>query len=166
LIDEESGRLVGMRIRTAGTADIDGIIAIGQQTWPVTYGFAGPDYVAHGLATWWSAEATARTLADTTVLVAADGDDLIGVGNIDLRGPIPIIWKLYVVPPAQGTGAGSALMSALLEYADGRPVRLEYVDGNARAARFYANHGFIEIRREPGEEPGWPDTVWVEKPVP
>ena len=50
--------------------------------------------------------------------------------------------------------------------AAGRPVRLEYVDGNARAARFYARQGFTEIRREPGEEPGWPDTVWVEKPVP
>jgi GNAT superfamily N-acetyltransferase len=155
-----------MEIREAVATDIDGIMAIGQQTWPATYGFAGPDYVAHGLATWWSAEATARTLADTTVLVAADGDRLIGVGNIDLRGPIPIIWKLYVVPPAQGTGAGSALLSALVKHADGRAVRLEYVDGNERAGRFYAAHGFVEIRREPGEEPGWPDTVWVEKPVP
>jgi GNAT superfamily N-acetyltransferase len=150
-----------MEIRTAVPADIDGIMAIGQQTWPATYGFAGPDYVAHGLATWWSAEATAQTLKDTTVLVAVDGEELIGVGNIDRRGPVPIIWKLYVVPTAQGTGAGSALLSSLVTYADG-PVRLEYVDGNERAARFYARHGFVEIRREPGEEPGWPDTVWVE----
>ena len=44
----------------------------------------------------------------------------------------------------------------------GRRVRLEYVDGNERAAAFYAARGFVELRREPGERPGWPESVWME----
>ncbi|MFI5897757.1 GNAT family N-acetyltransferase [Actinoplanes sp. NPDC051513] len=151
-----------MRIRDAVPGDIDAIIEIGHRTWPATYGFAGDEYVRDGLATWWSAEAVERSLRDTTVLVAAGEQGLLGIGNIDLRGETPIIWKLYVVPESQGTGAGSALISALLERAPGRPVLLEYVDGNDRAARFYDRRGFTEVRRDPGERPGWPDTVWME----
>jgi GNAT superfamily N-acetyltransferase len=151
-----------MRIRDAGTADIDAIKAIGHQTWPETYGFAGADYVADGLARWWSTEAIEHSLRDTTMLVAISDERLLGVGNIDLRGEVPIIWKLYVMPRSQGTGAGSALIAALLARAPGRPVRLEYTDGNDRAARFYVARGFTELRREPSDDPGWPDTVWME----
>ena len=154
-----------MRIREATPADVDGIAAVGRQTWPATYDFAGPEYIAHGLATWWSDAATARSLSDTTVLVAVDEAGRVSaMGNIDLRPAAPIIGKLYVLPAAQGAGAGSALMSALAGRAPGRPVPLEYVDGNARAARFYRARGFTEIRREPGERPGWPETVWMERP--
>lgn len=152
-------------IRPAARDDIEAIVAVGRQTWPVTYAFAGADYVAHGLDTWWSAEATERSLMTTTVLVADTGTEVVGVGNIDLRGEHPIIWKLYVLPGAQGLGVGSALVRALIEVAGERPVRLEYTDGNGRAAAFYASHGFAEIGREPGAEAGWPDTVWAERGV-
>ena len=93
------------------------------------------------------------------------GDQVVGVGNIDLRGDVPIIWKLYVLPSAQASGVGSALLAALLTCvpAGTEAVRLEYLDGNERAAAFYAAKGFTELRREPGEQPGWPDTVWVER---
>ena len=134
---------------------------------PPTYSFAGDDYVANGLATWWSTEALLRSLEATTVMVAVNGDGIVGVGNIDLLGDVPIIWKLYVLPEAQGSGAGSALLAALLDRAPtgAKSVRLEYLDGNEKAAAFYAARGFTELRREPGERPGWPETVWVERPV-
>jgi GNAT superfamily N-acetyltransferase len=151
-----------MEIRDAVAGDIDAIVRIGHRTWPPTYGFAGDEYVRNGLDTWWSVPAIERSLRDTTVLVTADGPNLVGIGNIDLRGEVPIIWKLYVLPETQGTGAGKALMAGLLSRAPGRPVRLEYVDGNERAAQFYVRQGFTELRREAGERPGWPDTVWME----
>jgi GNAT superfamily N-acetyltransferase len=152
-----------MQIRGARLDDVDAIVEIGSRAWPQTYAFAGADFIADGLARWWSRAAIERSLHDTTVLVADAGDRLIGVGNIDLRGAVPIIWKLYVVPEAQGTGAGTALMAELLAAAPGRPVRLEYTDGNHRAATFYSARGFTELRREPDEHPGWPDTVWMER---
>jgi GNAT superfamily N-acetyltransferase len=94
------------------------------------------------------------------MLVAENEDGVFGVGNLDQRGPVPIIWKLYVVPTAQSGGVGSALLTALITLAGDHPVRLEYVAGNDRAAAFYARHGFMELRREPGP----PDLVWVERP--
>ena len=152
-----------MKIRKARLDDVEAIISVGQRTWPTTYTFAGPEYIAKGLETWWSTEAIRRSLESTTVLVAEEDGSVTGTGNIDLRGEAPIIWKLYVVPEAQGTGVGSALIRELFGYAGRRPVRLEYTDGNAPAAGFYAAHGFVEIRREANENPGWPEAVWVER---
>jgi ribosomal protein S18 acetylase RimI-like enzyme len=151
-------------IREAAPDDVEAIISVGRRTWPTTYGFAGPAYIADGLARWWSAEAIRRSLEDTTVLVAEHNGSVVGVGNLDLRGEVPIIWKLYVLPETQGTGVGSALLRELCGRAGSRPVRLEYTDGNTPAAHFYTTHGFTELRRAPAEHPNWPETVWLERP--
>lgn len=151
-------------IRLAAESDVAAIAVIGHITWSATYWFASADYVRTGLDRWWSREALLASMRDTTVLVATDGDEAVGVGNIDLRGETPVIWKLCVLPHAQGTGVGSALMAALLGKAPvGAPVRLQYVEGNERAAAFYATKGFTIVGREAGEQPGWPRSVWVER---
>ncbi|MBM2616165.1 GNAT family N-acetyltransferase [Actinoplanes sp. LDG1-06] len=155
-----------MKIRQATDDDVQAIIRIGHETWPPTYAFAGADYIAHGLINWWSQEATARSLTVTTMLLAEnDNHDVIGLGNIDLRADTAVIWKLYVTPEAQGTGAGSALLTELITLAGTRPVRLAYADGNTRAAAFYTARGFTEIRRDPSDHPGWPANVWLERSI-
>ncbi|KQW52972.1 hypothetical protein ASC77_01305 [Nocardioides sp. Root1257] len=151
-----------LEVRGATRDDVPAIRAVGELTWPSTYSFAGPDFVAHGLATWWSDEAVLRSLTTTSTLVAVLDGQVVGVGNIDLHRDPPTIWKLYVVPAAQGTGAGSALLRALVGLADGATVTLEYVDGNDRAAAFYARQGFVEVRREAPQVDGGPATVWME----
>lgn len=152
-----------LEVRAASDDDVAAIGAVGELTWPPTYAFAGDEYVAGGLATWWSDEAIRRSLATTTTLVAVLDGRVVGVGNLDLHREPPTIWKLYVVPAAQGTGAGSALLRELVALAGEATVTLEYADGNERAAGFYARHGFREVRREPPEAPGGPEIVWMER---
>jgi hypothetical protein len=41
-----------LEIRAASDDDVAAIRDVGELTWPPTYGFAGDEYVAHGLATW------------------------------------------------------------------------------------------------------------------
>jgi GNAT superfamily N-acetyltransferase len=157
-----------VQIRQATEDDVDAIRRIGHETWPSTYAAFGSEYVADGLRKWWSHEATLRTLRDTTVVVAEAADGrLVGMGNVDVRPAVPVIWKLYVVPDAHGTGVGAALLQGLIDAlpAGTAAVQLEYVDGNARAERFYRKQGFAEIRRDPGERKGWPQLVWMEKPL-
>ena len=75
-----------------------------------------------------------------------------------------IVWKLYVVPEMQGAGVGSALLSQVVEAArnaDERTIRLEYVEGNTRAAAFYAAKGFTETDRQVDPN-GGPASVWME----
>ena len=45
-------------------------------------------------------------------------------------------------------------------------VGIEYIDGNDRAAAVYARRGFVEVRRDPADQPGWPDQVWAELTLP
>ena len=52
--------VVNVLVRRAVEDDLDGILSVGHRTWPPTYEpIAGADYVAMGLAKWWSAESHA-----------------------------------------------------------------------------------------------------------
>jgi len=83
------------------------------------------------------------------------------MGNLDVRGEVPVVWKLYVLPAAQGRGVGSTLLRALQDQVPGRPVELEHVEGNDRAAAFYARHGLHEVRRERLDV--GPASVWLRR---
>lgn len=157
-----SSAMTEMEVRPATAADAPAIEHVGRETWPSTYAFAGEDYIAHGLDSWWSEEAVLRGIEATRTFVAEVDGEVIGMGNIDLRREQPVIWKLYVLPSHQGTGAGHALMERLLAEAPlGSEVLLEYSDGNARAAGFYLRHGFVEQRRDAPEVAEWPHQVWM-----
>ena len=133
---------------------------MGHATWPATYTFAPEGYVEHGLATYWLDGVVCQGLRDMPTWVAEVDGEVVGMANLDQRLDPPVIWKLYVVPDAQGSGAGTALIEAAIEEAGG-PVRLEYADGNERAARFYARLGFVEIQRNVDDD--GPDQIWLER---
>jgi ribosomal protein S18 acetylase RimI-like enzyme len=157
---------VAVTVRVATSADADAVAAVGRRTWPPTYEpLAGPEYVADGLARYWSAEAVHRGLADNRTLVAqTDDGTVVGMAGFAPQDDVLVLWKLYVLPEAQGTGAGTALLRRVIADATSRyrAVRLEYVAGNDRAAAFYARHGFTFLRREPDAD-GGPDVVWLER---
>lgn len=151
-------------VRRANSDDVEGICRVGREAWPATYSFAGHEYIEHGLATWWSAEAVERSLATTSTFVAVHEGEVVGTGNVDLRPVVPVIWKLYVDPSHQGGGVGGALLNALVHEVplERRTVAIEFLEGNERAAAIYARRGFVEVRRDPADRPDWPCQVWAE----
>lgn len=83
-----------------------------------------------------------------TILLAADGDDLLGWGAREFSDQT--ISDLWVAPDAQGKGVGAALLAALEEAIalDGfNCVELETYAGNAGAVRFYSRQGYEPIWR-------------------
>lgn len=157
--------VAGLTVRPAVEADLDAVLTVGHRTWPPTYEpIAGADYVAMGLAKWWSADATRPGLLAGRFTVAEVDGEVVGVAS---AGPLDgrlVLWKLYVLPGHQGEGIGGALLDAVLAAARGRyaQLRLAYLDGNDSARRFYSRHGFVEVEREPGSG-GLPDSVWMER---
>ncbi len=152
-------------VRAAIPGDVDAVNQVGRRTWPSTYtNIAGADYVARGLARWWSHDGTLSAIEAGRVAVAVIDDAIVGMASVGPGDGFRIIWKLYVMPDQQGAGCGSALLAHVIDAAraDGETaIRLEYLDGNERAARFYAAKGFREVSREPDRD-GGPDRVWVE----
>lgn len=154
-------------VRPATPADVDAVVAVGHATWPAAYtALAGEDYVRRGLAEWWSPEGTAQAIAAGRVLVSESGGQVTGVATYSVEDDVVDIWKLYVVPDAQGTGTGSALLAAVVAVpgARAREIRLAHMAGNEQARAFYERHGFTETHRTP-DELGGPDNVWMRLPL-
>jgi GNAT superfamily N-acetyltransferase len=162
-----NGRVDGpVVVRPATGNDLDAVIDVGRRTWPPTYEpIAGPEYVAMGLAKWWTTDVVTASIRAGRTLVAGDGDRVLGVATFGPQGDDLVLWKLYVLPGEQGRGIGSALMAAVAERAHElghRRITLSHVEGNTQAAAFYTAHGFTPTHRESGGS-GLPDSIWMAK---
>lgn len=151
-------------VREAVGDDLSGVLSVGHRTWLATYEpIAGPEYVAMGLAKWWTSDVVTDSIRKGRTIVASQGDHVVGVATYGLQDDAFVLWKLYVLPGLHGHGIGTRLLQAVVERAkenDQRRITLSYLEGNRQAARFYARHGFVETHREtPGS--GLPESVWM-----
>jgi ribosomal protein S18 acetylase RimI-like enzyme len=103
-----------------------------------------------------------RRLADPAGLTAAfgafEGDDLVGSVTLEFSSKPKTRHKahvigMYVATAARGTGAGRALLEALIAYAQGRKhvqmLTLTVTEGNEPALRLYRSFGFQAFGVEP-----------------
>lgn len=147
-------------VRRAKPADVDAVRMVGVVTWPPTYGpLHGTGYVMRGLDDYWNAPAIADAVDAGAVDVAEVQDEIVGMTHVEPLGDDLVMWKLYVVPDAQGSGAGRALIDAAKARATRarRHLLTEHDPANARASAFYARHDF-----EPTAPPfAGTDAVWL-----
>ena len=93
----------------------------------------------------WTAVLTQERFAEHRVAVAEQDGALVGLA---MSGPPQDagawerqLYVLYVRAVDHGTGAGPALLQAVLD--PGVPVALWVADPNPRAQAFYRRHGFV-----------------------
>jgi GNAT superfamily N-acetyltransferase len=155
-----------LEIRLAAGNDLAGVLSVGHRTWLATYEpIAGPEYVAMGLAKWWTPDVVTTSIRQGRTIVAVDGGDVVGVATVGVQDGAFALWKLYVLPGHHGHGIGSRLMGAVVDRAielGHDRIVLSHIEGNRQAARFYAAHGFTETHRESGGS-GLPVSVWMER---
>ena len=155
---------MALLIRAADGNDLLAVLDVGHRTWPVTYGpIAGEEYVAMGLAKWWTKDATIPAIRAGRVTVAEVDGEVVGIASVGLHESHLALWKLYVLPEHQGRGIGSALLDSVVARATGDypQIRVSYLDGNTSAEGFYRSKGFVEIGRESGGD-GIPESVWMQ----
>ena len=155
---------MALLIRTADADDLQAVLDVGHRTWPVTYGpIAGEDYVAMGLAKWWTKDATSPAIRAGRVTVAEVDGVVVGMASVGPHEQHLALWKLYVRPEHQGKGIGSALLESVVARARGdyAQIRLSYLEGNTSAQGFYRTKGFVEVSRESGGD-GIPESVWMQ----
>lgn len=153
-----------MRVREATTADLDAVIHVGVTTWRATYPpITGEAYVEAGIAKWWAPEAVLPGIENRRVLVAED-DGVVGMAAYTPFEDHLMLWKLYVLPEAQGSGAGGALLAEVIARAGDLPVRLTHLLGNDRAHAVYERLGFVETGTVVSPVDGGPEEVVMERP--
>src|SRR5437588_8141317 len=87
----------------------------------------------------------AEASADARILVAEDGDSIVGIATCRRDGATCELRALYVVPDAWGTGVARRLTEAALDAMRDRgavEARLWVVEANGRARRFYEREGW------------------------
>lgn len=157
--------MTSVTVRGAGLGDVAAIQAVGLLTWPPTYlAFTSPEYVIQNLHRWWSEESVTRSITDESTLVAVEAGEVVGVSVVGRLDGAWVIWKIYVLPRLHGTGVASQLMAAVVAVVpQGEDVLIEFVEGNARALRFYEKSGFAVERVDGG--PLGTSTVWMRRPA-
>jgi GNAT superfamily N-acetyltransferase len=112
---------------------------------------AAEDDAAIGLAAW------RERLARDHVYAVAQGDDWIAVGGLtrlagrklDHKG---LVWGMYAVPAARGTGAAARILEQLEAAAREiglRQLQLTLMADNPRAQTLYERHGYVLYAKEP-----------------
>ena len=116
-----------------------------------------------------------------SVLVATVGDELDDDSALQLQSDVGqevvamaaytlfedhlMLCKLYVLPDAQGSGAGGALLTEVIARAGDLPVRLTHLVGNDRAHAVYERLGFVETGTVVSPIDGGPEEVAMERPA-
>jgi len=139
-------------VRPARREDVAQIARVIVQCWQETYRGLMPDAVLDdpgflvARERFWSTALTDERFHENRVAVADRGGELAGIA---MSGP-PLdagaAWArqpyvLYVIAADHGTGAGPALLSAVVNSEES--VALWVADPNPRAQAFYRKHGFV-----------------------
>jgi ribosomal protein S18 acetylase RimI-like enzyme len=75
-------------------------------------------------------------------LIAFDGDTPVGMANLNLDREPAEIFGVWVAPEARGKGVGRLLVSALLDRARDRELKLCVAETSRAARRLYERMGF------------------------
>lgn len=137
-------------IRIADIADISSIQEIAKVTWPKTYiGIISSDQIDYMLGWMYSTEKIKTAIEDPkqAFLMIEFNNKVVGFAGIEHHyslKPITRIHKLYVLPETQGTGAGKALLEAVVTQAllNGSEILHLNVNKANKAVSFYEHLGF------------------------
>ena len=102
----------------------------------------------------WATRAAAGAAGVEQVLFVAEPEAGLAMGRLDDEDPeVAGLYAIWVGPQARGTGAGRALVEAVIAWATERGARrltTSVTEGNAAGAALYAAAGFADTgRREP-----------------
>jgi ribosomal protein S18 acetylase RimI-like enzyme len=140
-----------MTVRPARVEDVVQMARVHQRCWQETYRGLMPDAVLDdpgfvaGRERFWTAALTDPRYSRNRVAVADRDGELIGIA---MSGPAldagatwaRQLYVLYVQAADHGTGAGPALLAAVVDPRES--AALWVADPNPRAQAFYRKHGF------------------------
>lgn len=141
-----------VRVRSARVEDAAEMARVNVRAWRETYRGVMGDHVLDdpGLPAarerFWTAMLSDDRYSANRVAVAERDGEMIGIAMAGPSRSSESQWStqlyvLYVLAAEHGTGAGSALLDAVVGPHD--PAALWVADPNPRAQAFYRKHGFV-----------------------
>jgi GNAT superfamily N-acetyltransferase len=153
--------MIDYAVRPAEPDDAPHMAKVHVDTWRETYRgqMSGATLDDPGLLNWrekfWSAALTDPRYNQNITAVASHEGSLIGIAmsgpSPDVYGVSQQLFVLYAYAAFHGSGVGTALLNAVIDWSS--PAVLWVADPNPRAQAFYRKHGFRtdgEIKVEDG----------------
>lgn len=136
-----------LHIRAADVNDIATIREIANITWPVAYGsYISKEQLDYMLDMMYSDNSLLEQMnKGHQFYIAEQHNNPIGFASVSKEeGNACKLNKLYVLPTAQKTGAGKALLQKSIDYAISHAASCLYLQVNKQnnAQHFYSKHGF------------------------
>jgi len=140
-------------ITRAGLSDRAFIRSVSERTWPSTYGHIISQDQIDFMLDWMYSDASLEKQMNTgcEFYIASkqndNGDlDPVGFCSVSPEDGAHKLNKLYVLPAAQGTGAGKALLNKAIEVAKAAGATSLFLQVNKQntAYHFYLKKGFIK----------------------
>ena len=136
-----------LHIRAADVNDIATIRAIATFTWPVAYGsYISKEQLDYMLNLMYSDDSLLDQMNKGHQFYIAEQDSIpIGFASVSKEEDNSCkLNKLYVLPSAQKTGAGKALLQKTINYATSHSSSCLFLQVNKQnnAQEFYRKHGF------------------------
>ena len=140
-------------ITRAGLSDRAFIRSVSERTWPSTYGHIISQEQIDFMLDWMYSDASLEKQMNTgcEFYIAStqneNGDlDPVGFCSVSLEEGAHKLNKLYVLPAAQGTGAGKALLNKAIDVAKAAGSTSLFLQVNKQntAYTFYLKKGFIK----------------------
>jgi GNAT superfamily N-acetyltransferase len=139
-------------VRPARARDVAQMARVHVRCWQEAYRGLMPDAVLDdpgfpaARERMWTAALTDERYRRNRVAVAVRDDELVGIAMSGPPGDATSAWArqlyvLYVYASEHGTGAGRALLGAVID--PGESAVLWVADPNPRAQAFYRKHGFV-----------------------
>ncbi|OOG78573.1 GNAT family N-acetyltransferase [Algoriphagus sp. A40] len=145
-----------IQIRQIPKEELSKVQSIAHRTWPSTFAnILSTEQIKYMLNWMYSLEMLEAQLekGHTFLLAEEDGEEL-GFAGFELNygeGPKAKLHKIYLLPEAQGKGAGKALILEVADRAkksDQKSLLLNVNKYNQKAIDFYLRIGFQEIYKE------------------
>jgi N-acetylglutamate synthase-like GNAT family acetyltransferase len=138
---------IALHIREASKNDIATIREIAHHTWPIAYGsYISKAQLDYMLDMMYSDNSLQDQINNGHQFYIAEHDNIaVGFASVSKEEDNACkLNKLYVLPSAQKTGAGKALLLKTIEYAISHEAGCLYLQVNKQnnAQHFYSKHGF------------------------
>jgi GNAT superfamily N-acetyltransferase len=133
--------MIHMQVRPARPADADGAIGVIRRSIQELCEFDHKSDPAT-LSMWLgnkTADTVRRWIAAHTVLVAVEGERIIGIAAVRADGEV---FLNYVAPEARFQGTSKCLMKDIEAWASGHGLKWLTLDSTATALRFYLSTGW------------------------
>ena len=135
-------------MRRATTDDVDAIRAVAASAWADTYaGLLKQQTIEQFITAAYSPERVGIRVTEHHVFVVDGDEGIVAFADAVAQDDHVELQAIYALPELRGYGAGTALLTTIVDLFPEHPISAGVVAGNRKGETFYERRGFVPDER-------------------